>query len=141
MTRNLILILGDQLNADNPALEDFDATQDQILMVEAPAEASQVWSHKARIALFLAAMRHFARLLESKQWPLIYLKLGTHDFATLKQAWQHYVHVLQPKKIIVCEPGEYRLQQDLLALSQEHDIPVALRDDTHFMCSKADSLC
>ncbi len=138
MTRHLILILGDQLNADNPALDEFDPAQDKILMVEAAAEASHVWSHKARIAVFLAAMRHYARMLESKQWPLIYLKLGTHDFATLKQAWQHYVHVLQPKKIIVCETGEYRLQQDLLALSQENQIPLALRDDTHFMCSKAD---
>jgi len=99
MTRNLILILGDQLNADNPALEDVDPTQDQILMVEAPAEASHVWSHKARVALFLAAMRHYAETLQAKQWPLIYLKLGTHDFATLKQAWQHYVDVLQPKKL------------------------------------------
>ncbi len=136
--RNLILILGDQLNADNPALDDFDPAQDHILMVEAPAEAQHVWSHKARIAVFLAAMRHYAHTLESRQWPLTYLRLGAHDFATLKQAWQHYVDVLQPQKIIVCEPGEYRLQQDLLALSQESDVPLALRDDTHFMCSRAD---
>ena len=30
--RHLILILGDQLNLDNPALEGFDASQDHILM-------------------------------------------------------------------------------------------------------------
>lgn len=57
--RNLILILGDQLNLDNPALEGFDATQDGILMVECADEATHVWSHKARIVLFLSAMRHF----------------------------------------------------------------------------------
>ena len=39
LTRNLILILGDQLNLDNPALEGFDAAQDYILMVEAGALA------------------------------------------------------------------------------------------------------
>ena len=49
MTRNLILILGDQLNLDNPALEGFDATQDQLLMVECVSEATHVWSHKARL--------------------------------------------------------------------------------------------
>lgn len=138
MTRHLILILGDQLNVDNPALEDLDPAQDKILMVEAPAEASHVWSHKARIALFLSAMRHFAQDLQAQQWPLIYLKLGTHNFATLKQAWQHYLAELKPHKIIVCEPGEYRLQQDLLELSQAFNIPVAVRDDTHFICSRAD---
>ena len=57
--RNLTLILGDQLNLDNPALEGFDATQDGILMVECADEATHVWSHKARIVLFLSAMRHF----------------------------------------------------------------------------------
>jgi len=45
MTRHLILILGDQLNIDNSALEGFDAEQDVILMVESSHEATQVWSH------------------------------------------------------------------------------------------------
>ena len=57
--RNLILILGDQLTLTNPALEGFDATQDRIVMLEAPEEATHAWSHKARITLFLSAMRHF----------------------------------------------------------------------------------
>ena len=56
MTRKLILILGDQLNFNNPVLEGFDAAQYAILMVEAATEATQVWSQKARIVLFLSAM-------------------------------------------------------------------------------------
>ena len=64
MTRHLIPILGDQLNLDNPALDDFDVAQDAILMVEASHEASQVWSHKSRIVLFLSAMRHFYSSLQ-----------------------------------------------------------------------------
>ena len=52
MTRNLILILGDQLNLDNPALDDFDPSQDAVLMAEVRHEATKVWSHKARIVLF-----------------------------------------------------------------------------------------
>ena len=46
MTRNLILILGDQLNLDNPALEGFDAAQDAILMVEASHEAHKFGATK-----------------------------------------------------------------------------------------------
>lgn len=138
MTRHLILILGDQLNLDNPALDGFDSAQDAVLMVEASAEATHVWSHKARIVLFLSAMRHFAQVLKNKQILPIYLKLGEHDFASLKAAWSHYINALKPLKIIICEPGEYRLEQDLIALCKETNTQLAIRDDAHFMCSKAD---
>ncbi len=138
MTRHLVLIVGDQLNLDNPALEDFDAEQDAVLMVEARGEATHVWSHKARIVLFLSAMRHFAQRLKNQQMMPIYLKLGEHDFPSLKAAWAHYINALKPSKIIICEPGEYRLEQDLIALCKETHTPLVIRDDTHFMCSKAD---
>ena len=136
--RNLILILGDQLNLDNPALEGFDNTQDHILMVEASAEATQVWSHKARITLFLSAMRHHAEALSAQGFPVIYLKLGQHQFLSLKAAWLDYVNQLQPIKIIVCELGEYRLEQALLELAEETNTFLAIQDDSHFMCSRAD---
>ena len=136
--RNLILILGDQLNLDNAALIDFDQTQDQVLMVEAAAEAGYVWSHKARIVLFLSAMQHFAETLKMSNVQPIYLKLGEHQFETLKSAWAHYIELLNPEKIIICEPGEYRLEQDLIALCLEKNTLLVIRDDTHFMCSKAD---
>ena len=138
MTRNLILILGDQLNLDNPALENFDSTQDCILMVESSGEATHVWSHKARIVLFLSAMRHFAQVLNEQGMPVSYLKLGEHEFTSLKSAWRHYIQQLKPQKIIVCEPGEYRLEQDLIQLAHETNAQLAIQDDTHFMCSRAD---
>ena len=136
--RNLILVLGDQLNLDNPALDGFDSAQDHILMVEAPVEATHVWSHKARIVLFLSAMRHFAESLLLQGFNITYLKLGEHEFTTLKSAWEHYLHQFKPEKIIVCEPGEYRLEQDLIKLSAENHIQLAIKDDLHFMCSRAD---
>jgi deoxyribodipyrimidine photolyase-related protein len=136
--RHLILILGDQLNLDNPALEDIDPQQDHVLMVEAPAEATHVWSHKARIALFLSAMRHFAEVLNAHAIPLTYLKLGEHTFSTLADAWGDAIREYQPQKIVICEPGEYRVQQALEACAKQHGVPLVIRDDNHFMCSKAD---
>lgn len=141
MTRHLILILGDQLNLDNPALEDFDPTQDAIFMAEVNHEATQVWSHKARIVLFLSAMRHFYEELVRQYSSGLqgsYLKLGEHNFATLKAAWAQQISVLKPQKVIICEPGEYRIEQDLIALCEEMNTELVVRDDTHFMCSKAD---
>ncbi len=136
--RHLVIILGDQLNLDNPALEEFDAAQDQVLMVETAGEAAHVWSHKARIALFLSAMRHFAEALKTRGMSPIYLKLGEHNFSQLVDAWAFYIAQLRPQKLIVCEPGEYRVQQTLEACANQHGVLLAMRDDTHFMCSKAD---
>ena len=139
--RHLILILGDQLNLDNPALDNFDAVQDHILMVECMAESTHVWSHKARIVLFLSAMRHYYACLAS-QYPCAlqstYLKLDEHQFATLKDAWAHTIDTGKPQKVIICEPGEYRLEQDLIALCKVKNVQLVIRDDTHFMCSKTD---
>ena len=141
MTRHLILILGDQLNLDNPALDEFDAAQDAILMVEASDESTQVWSHKARIVLFLSAMRHFYSALQS-QYPRdlqgSYLKLSEHNFTSLKDAWAQHIETLKPQKVIICEPGEYRLEQDLIMLCREKNVQLVIRDDTHFMMSRAD---
>ena len=136
--RNLIIILGDQLNLDNPALADFDIHQDKILMVEAIDEGNHVWSHKARIALFLSAMRHFAACLIEHGLAPIYLKLSEHDYMSLNEAWSANIKMLSPKKIIVCEPGDYRVLKMLEACASTANTKLSVRDDTHFMCSQAD---
>lgn len=136
--RHLVIILGDQLNRDNPALADFDMANDHILMVEALAESTHVWSHQARTVLFLSAMRHHAQWLIAQGFPLSYLALDSHAFVNLKAAWLHYVGTLKPQKIVVCEAGDYRVEQDLIALAIETNTPLAIRDDDHFMCSRSE---
>jgi deoxyribodipyrimidine photolyase-related protein len=136
--RHLVIILGDQLHRDNPALADFDVAQDHILMVEAIEESTHVWSHQARIVLFLSAMRHHAIWLESQGFPVIYLKLDLHHFTQLRDAWAHYIDTLKPQKVIACEAGDYRVEQDLITLANEKNVPLALRDDDHFMCSRSE---
>ena len=137
MIRRMVLILGDQLTLDNPALAEFDPQQDVIVMIEAASEGMAVWSHKARIVLFLSAMRHFALELGERGLPFIYLKLDdplTGDFGARLGAVlaQH-----QPLALHVAEPGEWRMQrllQDTCATSQT---PLRLIDDTHFLCSRS----
>ncbi len=55
--RNLVLVLGDQLDLQSPAFAGFDAAQDLVLMAELPEESEHVWSHKARTALFLSQQK------------------------------------------------------------------------------------
>ena len=74
MMKKLILILGDQLDINSSALRDFDPSTDEVLMVESQNESTYVWSHKAKIAIFLSAMRHFAEQLKERGLPLIYIE-------------------------------------------------------------------
>ena len=77
--RNLVLVLGDQLDAQSSALQGFDATQDVVWMAEVAEESTHVWSAKQRIAVFLSAMRHFADELRARGMPLVYTKLEAAD--------------------------------------------------------------
>ena len=89
MKRNpgtLLVVLGDQLDRSHPVLAELDRARDRVLFVEAHGEASHVWSHKARIALFFAAMRTFAAELRGQGFEVEYLHIGTHAHASLTDA-------------------------------------------------------
>ena len=72
--KRIILILGDQLDEAHPALSDYNQKTDIVLMIESSAEANYVWSHKARIAIFLSAMRHYAQKLSQNGYIVKYIK-------------------------------------------------------------------
>jgi len=134
--RNLILVLGDQLDPDNAALTGFDRDRDGIVMIEAAGESTQVWSHPARITLFLSAMRHFAETLRARDLPLHYLKLEDSAETALVGRLRGFAAQHRPEKLIVCEPGEYRLQQAIEQLCRDSGIALEIRDDSHFLCSR-----
>ncbi len=138
--RNLILVLGDQLGRDNPALAGIDGGRDIIVMIEAAGEATQVWSHQARITLFLSAMRHFAGELRQHGLPLDYIAIddlpgiGPSLSARLRAS----IAAHRPQQVIVCEPGEYRVQQDIELACREAGVALQIRPDSHFLCSRAE---
>jgi deoxyribodipyrimidine photolyase-related protein len=136
--RSLVLVLGDQLTLDNAAFDGFDPAQDRVLMLEAPGEATHVWSHRARIALFLATMRHFAQAVEDRGWPLTYMRTGDSGPADLPGRLAAQLQALQPTRLIVCEPGDYRLLAALQDVTAAARVPLDLRPDRHFMASRED---
>ena len=73
--RALVLVLGDQLDLDAAAFDGFDASTDLVWMAEVAEESTHVWSTQPRIAIFLAAMRHFALALREAGRPLRYVAL------------------------------------------------------------------
>lgn len=137
--RTLILVLGDQLSHTSPALLGLDPDHDAVLMIEAPGEATHVWSHKARIAIFLAAMRHFRDELRRKQVPLHYVELVAEgEPGGLLERLASALARLRPERLKLVEAGEWRLQQGIEGVARAAGVDLQTVDDTHFLCSRAD---
>ena len=150
--RNLIVVLGDQLDESSAALRDADPAVDRIWMAEVAQESTKVWSSKPRTAVFLAAMRHFRDRLRQLGWSVMYREFlpegavwtgfgakgprggadPTETFAG-QLAWA--LEVTRPKRLVMVEAGEWSVQQEIRRVAQESGIPLEVRPDTHFLCS------
>jgi len=136
--RHLVLVLGDQLDADSAAFDGFDPTADAVWMAEVAHEATRVWSSKPRIAVFLAAMRHCRDALRAKGVTVHYRALNTHDAPTLEAALAEDLAVLQPEAVIAVTPGEWRLAQSLPEVCRTAGTRWIERDDAHFLSARED---
>jgi deoxyribodipyrimidine photolyase-related protein len=131
--RHLVIVLGDQLDPESSALQDFDRTQDVVWMAEVAEESTHVWSVKQRIAVFLSAMRHFAEHLRSLHMRLQYTRLDdAGNLGTLDLELGKAITQLQPTGLIMTAPGDWRVLQSLRAVAKQHGVPLDLRDDRHF---------
>ena len=130
--KKLILILGDQLDHQSQALKAFNSECDEIIMIESSFEAEYVWSHQAKIVLFLSAMRHFAKELNDKNYPLTYIKESSHSIV---ENLRSHFQTKQYDELVCVEPGEWRLKQDLVKLASELSIKLVMLGDQHFYCS------
>ncbi|NML93286.1 cryptochrome/photolyase family protein [Novosphingobium olei] len=135
----LVLILGDQLSPAISSLADRTPDDTVVLMAEVADETTYVRHHKAKIALVLSAMRHFATELRQAGWTVDYVRLedeGNSGSLTGEVARAIARH--DARGVQVTEPGEYRLRQ---AMEQwREDLPVRLRilADTRFVCPLPD---
>lgn len=135
--RHLVLVLGDQLTQGSAAFDGFDPACDAVWMAEVAEESTHVWSHKARIALFLSAMRHFRDTLRHRGVTVHYRELdevGNHG--TLLGELTATVNRLCPQKLIVVEPGEWRVREGLQTSAQTLGVDLEIRPDRHFLCSR-----
>lgn len=111
--RRLAVVLGDQLNRDSAVFDGIDPTRDVVWMAEAAAESTYVWSHKARIALFLGAMRHFHERLLNEGLRVVYHRLGSHPHRAIPDALACDLETLNPETVAMAYPGEWRLADGL----------------------------
>jgi len=135
--RHLVLVLGDQLDAKSAALDGFDQKRDAVWMAEVAEESTQVWSHKTRIALFLAAMRHFRDDLREHGFTVHYRALDAAPNAgTLGKELVATARRFTPQKLIIVQPGEWRVEQSLHAAARELEVELEIRPDRHFLSAR-----
>jgi deoxyribodipyrimidine photolyase-related protein len=137
--RNLVLVLGDQLDTDAAAFDDFDAAHDAVWMAEVAEESTHVWSSKPRTVMFLAGMRHFAQALRAAGRTLHYTALDAEgNCSSLQAQLQSDIKRLRPARLVMTAPGEWRVLQAIKAVAQAHGLPLDIREDRHFYCSVRD---
>jgi deoxyribodipyrimidine photolyase-related protein len=137
--RDLVLVLGDQLDLEASAFDGFDAAQDAVWMAEVAEESTHVWSSQPRIALFLAGMRHFAAALRQAGRPLHYRRLDDPATrASLSEQLAEDLRTLSPRRLVVTQPGDWRVLQALQGAAREAGLPLDLREDRHFFTTPDD---
>lgn len=136
--RNLVVVLGDQLSRNLTSLSGFDPARDLILMVEVMAEATYVRHHKQKIAFIFSAMRHFAEALKQDGFPVRYTCIDDPDNAgSFTGEVRRAVEACAPQRIIVTEPGEWRVLQEIEDWERLTGLPVDILEDRRFLCSRS----
>jgi len=136
--RNLVVVLGDQLDPNSAAFNEFDPAQDAVWMSEASEESTRVWSAKARIAIFLAAMRHFRDALRERGWVVHYRELGDGIEESLTLRFEADVRRLRPNALIMVQAGEWHLARAFEKIAIGTGVPLHVKEDEHFFCTHED---
>ncbi len=137
--RSLVIVLGDQLDFQAAVFDDFDPLFDVVWMAEVADESTHVWSSKQRIAMFLAAMRHFAQALRELGRTLHYTRLDDgENRGTLAAELRAAIDALKPQRLVMTAPGDWRVWQSIKAVAEQAGLPLDLRDDRHFYTTARD---
>lgn len=133
--RNLVMVLGDQLDVKSAAFDGFDKSCDAVLQMEVRQEATYVPQHKLRLAYFFSSMRHFNEELDAQGIKSFYVRIDDPaNSGSLEGEIERFQAALQPQACIVLEPGDWRVAENLRNLPQ----PPQVRADRHFLCGSTE---
>lgn len=133
---SLHLILGDQLNAEHPWYTEVDDSR-LFVMMELQQELSYVTHHIAKITAFFAAMEQFAQSLREKGHHVLYRKLDDEEnTGTLADNLNCLKGKYSIRAFYYQLPDEYRLDEQLKAVTGNWDIPCYAEDTAHFLSTR-----
>ena len=132
-----ILLLGDQLSWSHPALQQADPETAVVILAEVCEEASYVRHNRHKIALLFSAMRHFAEALKERGYLVAYYPYE-ESLSSLLAACERAQEQWRYERLLICEPGEYRLHEQMRSWSDTLGVPIELLEDTRFLASRQD---
>ncbi|GAA0619384.1 cryptochrome/photolyase family protein [Halomonas beimenensis] len=137
MSRPLILLTGDQLSHEMSSLR--DAPREAVIaLCEVAEEGRYVPHHPQKIALILAAMRHFAGELRAKGWRVHYSALDDPDnVQSLVGEAERLSALYECDEIRVTRPGEWRLWRTMQE-RRDADPPWRVIEDERFFTTPED---
>ncbi|GAB5511025.1 MAG: cryptochrome/photolyase family protein [Hyphomicrobiales bacterium] len=133
----LRLVLGDQLTPSLSSLADWQEG-DLILMCEVQEEATYVRHHKKKLAFLFSAMRHFAAELEAAGKVVRFVRLDEEgNSGSFGGEVRRALATRVPDsgafdRVVVTEPGEWRVMEMIHAWQDELPVPVIVREDDRF---------
>ena len=134
---DLVLVFADQLSHSLSALRNADKSSDTVLMMEVSDEANTVPHHRRKLAFLFSAMRHFAEELENDGWQVRYIKLdASENLGSFESEILRSYKELGPERILVTEAGEWRVEEMLRTLRDEHDLPIKMLRDARFIATR-----
>jgi deoxyribodipyrimidine photolyase-related protein len=136
LSRNLILVLGDQLDKRLEVIANADKKNDLIVMMEVMTEATYADHHTHKLIFIFSAMRQFASQLKKSGYSIKYIHL---DDKANKQSFVKNIQAILNNQsfdaIRVTEPGEYRLLKEFNGWESKLAIPTYIYEDRRFLCS------
>ncbi|MBI1262020.1 MAG: cryptochrome/photolyase family protein [Rhizobiales bacterium] len=134
----LRLVLGDQLTREISALQDIDISADIVLLAEVRTEASYVPHHKQKIVMIFSAMRHFADMLQEEGINIHYTDyLDPENTGSLIAEIGRIAKHHKFDRLVVTEPGEWRVLDELRRVETEAGIAVEIREDDRYFATHA----
>lgn len=136
MGKKLRLILGDQLNQQHSWFEN-KSNQVSYMMMELTQETNYVTHHIQKILAFFLAMRSFAEWLEKEGHQVVYYQLNDpKNKQSFTANLKAYIEEEAIEKFEYQLPDEFRLDQQLKAITSDLKIDSEVFDTEHFYTSR-----
>jgi deoxyribodipyrimidine photolyase-related protein len=134
--KNLVIILGDQLSLDISSLLNFNKKTDKVFMMEVWNEATHIRHHKKKLVLTFSSMRHFFKEMQEKNYKGNYIELDSNKKNnSLTETLEIFLKQHAIERIVLTEPSEYRVLQEVKLWNTKFNKPVEVREDNRFFMS------
>lgn len=122
-------ILGDQLQADHPALDGAD----RVVLVESGSRLRRRPQHRRKLVLLLSAMRHRAEELDADGTEVELLRTERTIDALAAHVERH-----RPDRVVTARAAEWRGRRFQARLEERLGVPVEIVPDTRFLVERHD---